>query len=593
MAVVSILFKPSAISADWISMINKKYIIFTSIFLFYMVVYNYVIFSDVMYDDMLNYTAKGYAILHYDGSIWNMTVDIARNWIENGRAFIFAFYMYALFSVLDYYTYKVMIIIATFINAILIGIWIERKIKNDAMIYLLALLFPCVMHMSCEYFNPMFGFHFLLQWTVLLGMTSIVLFEKYLYTNNYWYSIVSCVALAISLFTYEIAYIIGLVFFIKLYFNQSKVYLLKLFPQYITYFVSMFIYFFVSITAKVHYPGVSVSINENTIDACIKQLSGSISVIVFGFNDIQYYLPVYNGERMDILFYAIISVILFYAFWKFIYKELYHINLANFEYKEIVASALLFIILPCILIGISARYQHEVGWGRAYLPTYLTAWGITIILAILIVKNKLCNICMLICGSMLFCNIVLSGISAANHRNLNLEGDELFRIAENTEMFKNWSEGDIIYDGSNILTGVDQHYCYLLKYKVQAYSDINELNKACYDIKTKNIKSVKYSVNYQNKLNGMVVGNCSSIEPQKYNDDIKFKIYSKDIDIFIPKEYNESDLKIQLSNGEYYEKRLNELQTVAVSEYGRKYNLKSEIGIDINSVNIVLHDNIK
>lgn len=59
-----------------------------ALIVYYFLVFSPVLRSGYMYDDILNYTAKGYAILHDMDNIWELTKNIALLWFhENGRVF--------------------------------------------------------------------------------------------------------------------------------------------------------------------------------------------------------------------------------------------------------------------------------------------------------------------------------------------------------------------------------------------------------------------------------------------------------------------------------------------------------------------------
>ena len=151
---------------------------------YYFLVFSPVLRSGYMYDDILNYTAKGYAILHDMDNIWELTKNIALLWLhENGRVFFFTWYMYAFLTYIGLGMYKFMIVASTFLNGFLLGYLVKRISNNERLRWLVMLIFPILMSLDCSYHSAMYGYHIMLQLTFMYILLAVIFFDKYVQSS--------------------------------------------------------------------------------------------------------------------------------------------------------------------------------------------------------------------------------------------------------------------------------------------------------------------------------------------------------------------------------------------------------------------------
>lgn len=467
---------------------HRNFIMIIALIVYYVLSFLPVLRSGYMYDDILNYTAKGYAILHDMDNIWELTKNIALLWFhENGRVFFFTWYMYAFLTYIGLGMYKFMIVASTFLNGFLLGYLVKRISNNERLRWLVMLIFPILMSLDCSYHSAMYGYHIMLQLTFMYILLAVIFFDKYVQSRITKWQVISCIFLFLALGTYEVAYVLCALFFLIAFFQYRSFWttIKKIVPQ-----ISVgCLWLALNIYARLHmtsgYAGTTIHIGKEMIAGFVKQLSGTFCLTnnIIGLNSIVDSESVFQDQiwRYGAVFILIMVLLTLILGVTGIYE-----NHKDKTRKLLIADdrMLLFIIGiwilvgPTLLIALSARYQEEVTWGRGYLPAYISCWGMSICMALFIewmstkVKNKVLFLTILatIVVAIVVPNQLIGDITVNNVGNWNYIGDKLFKKADNTGMFDSLKENENIIDGTNIWSGVDQHYAYLLDYRVNAVS---------------------------------------------------------------------------------------------------------------------------
>lgn len=482
-----------------------------------------IITSGYMYDDVFNSNAS--SIAFFGSSVGQLTFDQILNWIGAGRIFIFSFYAYFLFSIVNsVVVYKLLIIISILINYILIFYFVKRYTRRIEIAWLALLFFPLFCNMSCTYFSPIYGFHSLVQTTFSLCLLSLIFLIKYYENQKARYMVLSVVTYFIAIFMYELAYVFIIIhILICLTTSPEQKYtkkFLSLIPVLSIWGFGIATNIVVKICSTAAYSGSSINIDvRKIVDTFFYQLSGSFSIIRYVVEQEQYQLPInFVDVLRNLNLYDIIITILFIILVISIFctllksKAKEDCNKEKNNFLPTILFALMLVILPAALISLSSRYQSELSWGKGYLMFYVSSFGFSICLASLVffcitsfkgtVKvfiSSFLAMSITICGSVgLILNQQLGRITVDTNNSYQRSAD-LVQNAADCGIFDIINDNDVIIGVSNSV--FDQlesavFYTRMAKKKIQACS-INEYSNLVFG--EKNTVSNNIVIDYTGK----------------------------------------------------------------------------------------------
>ena len=591
-------------STKFLCLIKEKQLLLLLMAIYYIIVFYPVLRSGYMYDDLENYTSKGWSLLH-DMNIWQMTKHFAYEiWFkEYGRAFFFAWYPYALFSLVSLNLYKLLIVIFTFINGIVLSEILFILLKNRQISFVTLLIFPMIVSLDCSYFNAMYGAHFLVQMAMLMSCLGILFFQYYLESKKKIFQFISCIALFVSLGIYEVSFVLCIIYlFILIDKNEFHKNLFKIIPQLFVGIFWLIVNVYGHIIAKSQYDGVSINLGINVFWGFLKQLSGSTCIV----NDVLSVTGVIAINELSnwaySIRYAILIVIFILLF--FLLKNKYKLHsipkdLSTNKLKVVFVS-LCLIVLPTFLIAVSARYQTEVSWGKGYMLAYISTWGIAVLIALVIEKiikhidNLFFNFLIII--TLIFISIpnqIIADYSVDNMGNWSKIRDDLFLTASKAGVFDDWNAGDYILDADSYAwRSINQHYDYLLNIKVNAY-EFNDLytlseDSIVYTSKYYELLGHKlfYYVAMPNYCNSLFYAKASDVKLSIIdNVKISTEVYVSNLKIFVPNNKNLSKISIVNENNCIQEICLKEF-LINKTEFGNIYLYTSDGKFDITKVAI-------
>ena len=160
-------------------------------------------------DDWLNINS-GVGTFYYTGeSTLELTIRIAKSWINTGRFFPLSNYVYYLFNIFStLHSYRIFLFCITLIMVLLSARVIDRIVKNSQMTAAFLSLLPIMFYLS-EYYscNPLLCYHGLMQMTVILFMISMLFLLKWIDSKKISYAILAGIFYFMSLCTYEVSYV--------------------------------------------------------------------------------------------------------------------------------------------------------------------------------------------------------------------------------------------------------------------------------------------------------------------------------------------------------------------------------------------------
>lgn len=370
-------------------------------------------------DDMINCTTPG--VLKYEGiSIWQLTFRLLKNWIDVGRLYPLAFYVYSLFNVFStLFAYRTFLIILNLLVISSFGILIY-KISKSAQTTSLAILLMTVIIQFRVYHDPVIAFHGMLQFVALYLIWAIFLQIYAIEKKKVLPLIFSSCLYAFCILTYEISYSFIVIFIVTaIIYGRGKMRFLAALPHYLVTAIILLITFYLRFHAPNAYAGTNFSIDISKI------LKTYINQVSAGF-PLSYWIL----SKPPYLFYSFKAIIENITIWDiFLTGTLFAILLGCFwllprkgHTRCLFIYGLMLSLLPPTIISLSERYQQELSIGMGYLPVYVQYFGVALLIVgiiqfiLLHIKQKMYFRIITIIFSICICIVFL--INNVNNRSI-------------------------------------------------------------------------------------------------------------------------------------------------------------------------------
>lgn len=369
---------------------NKKlnYFILGSLILSFLIL-SPVLDSGYISDDELNSLIPG-ILLEDQTNVISFTSPYINKWIvEEGRFFPLSFiYGYSLFSLNPpLFLYKLFLIFAILINALLFSYLVWRFTKSNIIASFSLLIIPIFFKITLSY-CPILSFNGLIQTTFFLILLSLITLMAYLKTLKKYYFIISIFLFLLSILTYEIAIPLLLIFILLIINNNKEKSYIKEIKTSIPYIIVAVFCIIIPKIIKFSYkiPGYNnaslYSINPNPVDFIIcfaKEISGVIplSYILVNPEIILDNFTLFLNITTTLLL-IIIGLVSFFLFFEISQKYVSERNksIPNHKLKIFfLLFGMCLLLLPLIATSITYRHQSDSMWGYSYLPGYISAYG--------------------------------------------------------------------------------------------------------------------------------------------------------------------------------------------------------------------------
>jgi len=326
---------------------------------------------------MLDLTGSGFLDI-----CWLSVVDS----IKAGRWYPLVFYYYALFRFLDLYSYKVLTILLVICNVILFGVFVRMITRSMAAALVSLLLCPMVFQHRL-YHDPILGYYCLMQVEFLLIIGSLILFCLYLEGRSRLFQLLSVSLFVLSLLVYEAFHLFCIMYFVIALVptGNARRALAASAPFLATALINAIIIVVIRYSFNVHYDGITAVLDPHAwLAALAKQVVAALPLSYFVTADqsssLMEFAKSYISNDLFILL-ACWSI-----FWCMCaeYSTREKVVLNTRQVVLIMLIAVGFLIVPAILVSASAKYQRELTWGLGYLPVYVSAFGVTLFLTLLV-----------------------------------------------------------------------------------------------------------------------------------------------------------------------------------------------------------------
>jgi hypothetical protein len=360
---------------------KKEYFLQLLIFVFYIANFIAILNSGYYVDDSININTPG--VVYSNISIFQFTLKIIKNWMNAGRFYPFAFYMYSFFSIVSSrIIYKILIVISIYLNSLLLGQYLMEITQSKKIKYYVMIIFPVLIQLTCEFNNAIYAYHMLMQVMFLCILLSLLMLVRYIKNKKWYQCLVSAFFFLLALGLYEVAYtfIIAVFLTVYVYLKKVKRTLQVMMPHIIVTFVMLTITIYLRLTVQqIGYDGVSIRLDIGRVFiTLLKQCITAFPLVRY----LVYHNPIYfytckgilnNIQFMDILVVLLFFIVLF-SIKKFVSDDKKYNNKIT-----LFLIAISIFILPGTLIAISSRYQDSIGWGSGHLPAYIQSFGLAII----------------------------------------------------------------------------------------------------------------------------------------------------------------------------------------------------------------------
>jgi hypothetical protein len=281
--------------------------------------------------------------------------------------------------------YRVLVLILICINIWLFGKCVYQWTNSYKIKWTLMLITPLMFQIYSNYIHhPILNFYGLMQLVFITLYASMYFFWRYCVEHKIFFLIISGVFYLWGLVTYEVAFTFIPIFILLAYLSSRsmKKTALKSWLHIVLFIFFLAINYLISPSKS--YGGITVNLNLSKIArATLDQISASFPLSNFWDSNwaqtksiIPKLFSISNIALGDI-----ITVVLFLVVLYIIYK-LVEVK-ARFDYTGMLilgGIGMIIIIFPAILIGLSSKYQNEVGFGRGHIPVYIQYYGLMVFL---------------------------------------------------------------------------------------------------------------------------------------------------------------------------------------------------------------------
>lgn len=342
--------------------------------------------SGFVNDDIYNSLTHG-ASVNRGESVWSFIAENESYWFQHGRVFPLGPLITLLFDVLALtgdisLYYKLYIVLMTLVNIWLCGVLTEKITHSKRLKLFVMLVIPLFFQIAFISFSALYSFHGLAQGVMLFGLLSLIFTIFYFEKQKKRYAIWSAVFMACAMLLYEVGFMFIFAAILIALFRKEHSFggrLKAVIPQLVVFALIFLVNVYARMTADTSsYSGVDIHLSDMNVIAntFLKQFSAAVplSQVYCGREHISGSLIFFNWRQLVCLpIFAFMSYMIVFRIKKEEGQESNRANLLT------ILIGCIFVIVPCLLISASARYQNEIDFGLGHLPVYAEWLGMALI----------------------------------------------------------------------------------------------------------------------------------------------------------------------------------------------------------------------
>lgn len=587
-----------------------KYIAWLGIGVLYLLCFKIVLDSGYMFDDMWTHTDIGLAI-NNDTTLSALVLGDIKRWAgSNGRILIFSFYCDFVLNYLTLFQYKLMIVIAMFLDGMLLGGIIKELTGSKKLAYLSVIMFPSIVSLRATYYTGVYGFHALVQFCLLFVTLAVYMYILYRKKKKIIYQVISCISWFIALGMYETSYVLCICFIVALICIDGWDYVKKHFwksiktglPQIIIMVMWSIANVVARLLASGEYDGATPNFSLTKIGMTfLKQCTGALGFGAAWIDCLQCDKEFWfafvrdNVGRIKLFTYVMFFV-------AFLYVVLFLKDKIENRLTGMVWMGAVLIVMPSLLISISVKYQREVDWFSGYIPAYFGSWGIAILAAVLIItlgrkiNNKKLFVVFNVAAAMFFtCMFAFDNIVGEySVQDVNVFYQNDVDTMEDSIQAGILDDIDMKYvlDTSYSTYTLDPGYAHRAystwlkrKNRIYGWDDVYadkgenaELNDFYDEMQADGFKIINHLANWY-----VVLADCNDLKLYLEDDGYDYDAYSRNIDIFIysdrPQQFICKD-----KDGNKLQVELSDSDKIKTSKTGSVYRVRFDRDINVNTI---------
>lgn len=575
--------------------------------------------SGFFYDDSLNSLIHG-AKVNGNASIFDFIIGETARWAQGGRVFpLGPALCYPLFDVIvhtgnDMLIYKIYIVIMTLINVWLCGVVVEKITLSKKIKFISMLVIPAFFQVAVSTYNALYSFHGLLQSVMLFGLLSLLFAINSFEKQKKRYGILSGLFLACSMLLYEVGFIFIIPTVILIFYYKDGKFvdrIKRILPQLIVFTVIFLINVYARLTASIDtYVGVDINFNIVAIvKTFLKQLSAAFPLTQAIFNGVDILKVCSNINIIHIISLPLFAVLAYFI--------VFRTKTAPDQEKKqsipvLIMIGIALIIIPCVLISLSARYQiNDVKIGAGHLPVYAEWFGMALLTAgiFALINRKLKKkivlylLCLCIGLPVMFINISTMNTFFDETRPHNLIARSAMESAIKDGYYNEITEDNLlVYDNSTQFYAIPNENMFstysdrkIYAQNIVNYIEQNSQESEDYPVEKESdtyfTKEIYYTDDVGIIFKGMLMGTKIDAENALNN-----RVYLSDVKLYIYTKSN-SDATYRFKYKDYTDGEHNIEKTVTIDlndvsqisnpgENGRILYLNIDGYIDSNSVSL-------
>ena len=370
------------------------FVVGCGLFLYYSALFNESLFGD----DILNSCVKG-DVIESGKDLFVFSLDIVKFWAHNGRLFpipFFQTYYFWYFFGENILVYKLFSVLYNIICILLFSCVVSKMLNRPRT----AILNAVILGISMPVFtfandNPFYAYMFMVPNVMLLLSLSLLMALRFFETTKRKYLYISGLFATLSLYCYEIAYVILILLIILIVFRaKNKQEIIK---------NSIPIFIIVGIPAllnclwafshnSVNYEGTKITFSKDIIKAFFYN-----AVAVFPFSSwvVQKspsYLfsnPIDCYKNIDSVTIIAMSILVFVSYLSLRNEKEEKTDIKSFIVLMVIGILIWF--FPCFLLSLSSRWRdYTVETHRPWIPQMMCYYGFAVFLTIAgVVINKI------------------------------------------------------------------------------------------------------------------------------------------------------------------------------------------------------------
>jgi len=319
-----------------------------------------------------------------DKSLWELCRQISKDFISSGRWYPLIIYYYPVFFHIGQHAYKIMTLLFIVGNVMLFG-WLVTLVSRSVKLGIAAMMAPPLSMQFRMYHDAILSYYFLMQIEFAFLMLSVVCFVLYLRRPRPWIYIASVLSYLICLLIYEVSYFFWAAHVVLSYHrfggHRWKQALSTSFPFVAVSALNFGVMLIIRAQFGVYYEGVQSQFAPmQCLTTFAKQLFSAIPLSYYAstpaIQDFFMWSDMFSSELL----------IAACASWGLVWYTLWRQENAPRPENEpsaagtLAALGIVIWMAPSIPIALSAKYQRELQWGLGYLPTYVSAFGVDLVM---------------------------------------------------------------------------------------------------------------------------------------------------------------------------------------------------------------------